>query len=157
MQRVYMHSNEHFEVFTTVLAPQGESYHICRRVWRSMTLCAGECKVTWHLEIMNHFFVITHRLLLHRKAGLLSNCCPCILCEEILMRLCINKFFIFFCWFISLSLAHRKVSIQGRSREGKLNLLCYLYKIYNWLQLVNSCCCWAKGPKHTTKFFLHLT
>lgn len=24
MQRVYMHSTEHFEVFTTVLAPQGE-------------------------------------------------------------------------------------------------------------------------------------
>ncbi|XP_041670567.1 SH3 domain-containing kinase-binding protein 1 [Cheilinus undulatus] len=24
MQRIYMHSNEHFEVFTTVLAPQGE-------------------------------------------------------------------------------------------------------------------------------------
>lgn len=78
MQRVYMHSNEHFEVFTTVLAPQGESYHICKRVWRSMTLCAGECKVTWHSEIMNHFFVNTDRLLLHWKAGLLSNCCPCI-------------------------------------------------------------------------------
>lgn len=24
MQHIYMHSNEHFEVFTTVLAPQGE-------------------------------------------------------------------------------------------------------------------------------------
>lgn len=32
MQRVYMHSNEHFEVFTTVLAPRGELCHICRRV-----------------------------------------------------------------------------------------------------------------------------
>lgn len=28
MQRVYMHSTEHFEVFTTVLAPQGEWNHI---------------------------------------------------------------------------------------------------------------------------------
>lgn len=32
MQRVYMHSNEHFEVFTTVLAPRGELGHVCRRV-----------------------------------------------------------------------------------------------------------------------------
>lgn len=32
MQRVYMHSNEHFEVFTTVLAPRGELCHICGRV-----------------------------------------------------------------------------------------------------------------------------
>ncbi|XP_034562682.1 caskin-2-like [Notolabrus celidotus] len=28
MQRIYMHSNEHFEVFTTVLAPQGEFRYI---------------------------------------------------------------------------------------------------------------------------------
>lgn len=38
MQRIYMHSHEHFEVFTTVLAPQGEWNHICSEAWLSMTL-----------------------------------------------------------------------------------------------------------------------
>lgn len=28
MQHIYMHSHEHFEVFTTVLAPQGEWNHV---------------------------------------------------------------------------------------------------------------------------------
>lgn len=118
MQRVYMHSHEHFEVFTTVLAPQGESYHICRRVWRSMTLRAGECKVTWHSEIMNHLcFVIADRLLLHWKAGWLCNCCPCILCEEILMRLCINNFFFFLLIHFSLTGSQEGIDSGQRLRR----------------------------------------
>ncbi|XP_030253507.1 caskin-2-like [Sparus aurata] len=54
MQRIYMHSNEHFEVFTTVLAPQGRYryraeaekmvvVHSYRPSWPDeLELCAGD-------------------------------------------------------------------------------------------------------------------
>lgn len=51
MQRIYMHSNEHFEVFTTVLAPQGEWNHICSEVWHSMSLFTLLMGAKWHISV----------------------------------------------------------------------------------------------------------
>lgn len=52
MQRIYMHSNEHFEVFTTVLAPHGEWDYICSEVWRSMTLFTLPAGARWHINVI---------------------------------------------------------------------------------------------------------
>lgn len=51
MQRIYMHSNEHFEVFTTVLAPQGEWDHSCSEVWRGMLLLMMPTRARFHISI----------------------------------------------------------------------------------------------------------
>ncbi|KAJ0059560.1 hypothetical protein NL108_001929, partial [Boleophthalmus pectinirostris] len=52
MQRIYMHSNEHFDVFTTVLAPQGKvNYNDCSGAWRSMTLLHHKAPPYWPEEL----------------------------------------------------------------------------------------------------------
>lgn len=78
MQRVYIHSSEHFQVFTTVLAPQGELNRVCSGMWRGMTLLMLSVKARWHSNdrwLINHgvdpfpLFFTPYGLFIYWSAG----------------------------------------------------------------------------------------
>lgn len=64
MQRVYTHSNEHFEVFTTVLAPHGEWNHIISYQWEQSRCSRSDVYNVnyWFLSLRFHILWTVHLL-----------------------------------------------------------------------------------------------
>lgn len=115
MQRIYMHSNEHFEVFTTVLAPQGEWNHVCSEVWHHFVI-VRDVRATWD---------ISARLLINNGGSLFvysfteghgyrDTYVGAFMWRNAYVHLHITFLLIHFP-------SHREVSIQSRSWKGKLN------------------------------------